>query len=195
MEIITSCIQGNNAQLINEVYKLYIKDDDIICDITFGKGAFWKGLNKRVFGSDIRGKCEILADFKNLPYKSGVVDVVVFDPPYMHGGKTVKKSINSCYHNENTSHESVIRNYCYGILESERILKKHGRIMVKCQDEIESGKQRLSHVELIQLLEILGFKIIDLFVLMQDHTPTMRENYQKTARKNHSYLIIGELRC
>jgi hypothetical protein len=33
-----------------------------------------------------------------------------------------------------------------------------------------------------------------MFVLVNNGVPAMRENYQKTARKNHSYLIIGKLR-
>ena len=195
MKPILSCIQGNNTKLIEEVSKLFLDRDRIIVDITYGKGVFWKGINLDVIGSDKRGNVDLKADFRMLPYKSESVDVVVFDPPYMHGGKTVKKSINQCYQNENTSHESVIRNYGLGILEGARILKKRGKIFVKCQDEIESGRQRFSHMEVIRLLELFGFKILDMFVLMQDHIPTMRLNYQKTSRKNHSYLVVAELRC
>ena len=194
MKPILSCIQGNNTKLIEEVSKLFLDRDRIIVDITYGKGLFWKGINLDVIGSDKRGNVDLKADFRMLPYKSESVDVVVFDPPYMHGGKTVKKSINQCYQNENTSHESVIRNYGLGILEGARILKKRGKIFVKCQDEIESGRQRFSHMEVIRLLELFGFKILDMFVLMQDHIPTMRLNYQKTSRKNHSYLVVAELR-
>ena len=194
MKPILSCIQGNNTKLIEEVTKLFLTQDKIIVDITYGRGIFWKGSNLSVIGSDKKGNVDLKADFRMLPYKAESVDVVVFDPPYMHGGKTVKKSINQCYQNENTSHESVIRNYGFGILEGARILKKRGKILVKCQDEIESGKQRFSHIEVIQLLELFGFKILDMFVLMQDHIPAMRLNYQKTSRKNHSYLVVAELR-
>lgn len=80
------------------------------------------------------------------------------------------------------------------ILEAARILKKSGLIWVKTQDEIESGKQRMSHCEIMELLKLFGFDIQDLFVLLSNNTPTMREKYQKSARKNHSYLIIGKFR-
>lgn len=110
------------------------------------------------------------------------------------GGATVKESINKCYRNQNTSHESVIRLYAGGILEAARVLRKKGRIFIKCQDEIESGKQCMSHVEIIQLLELFGFRLLDLFTLVQATRPAMRESYQKTARKNHSYMLVGEFR-
>jgi hypothetical protein len=74
------------------------------------------------------------------------------------------------------------------------VLKKRGKLFVKCQDETLSGRQHFSHIELISLLEMLGFKILDLFILTVSGTPCMRHDYQITARKNHSYLVVGELR-
>jgi tRNA G10 N-methylase Trm11 len=94
-------------------------------------------------------------DFRSLPYEEGSIDALVLDPPYMQDGKTVHKSLNKNYRNNHeptTSHASVIRLYCGGILEAARVLKKKGVIIVKCQDETEGGKQRLSHVELIPML-------------------------------------------
>jgi len=69
-----------------------------------------------------------------------------------------------------------------------------GKVLVKCQDEIESNRQRLTHCEVIQLLELFGFRIVDILVLVQETVPAMRYDFQKTARKNHSYLVVGELR-
>jgi len=105
----------------------------------------------------------------------------------MHGGQTVKQSINKCYLNENESHESIIRLYGAGLLSAARILVIGGKVLVKCQDEIESNRQRLTHCEVIQLLELFGFRIVDILVLVQETVPAMRYDFQKTARKNHSY--------
>ena len=74
------------------------------------------------------------------------------------------------------------------------MLKKKGRIIVKTQDEIESGRQRHTHIEIVQLLELFGFRVLDTFVLVQPTIPAMREKYQLSARKNHSYAIIAEVR-
>lgn len=189
---------GTNADLIAEVVRLYLQPDPSgkkksVYDVTYGKGVFWQSVDMsgfHFFPSDLQTG----TDFGALPVDEGVADVLVLDPPYMHGGKTVKKSINDCYFNANTSHESVIRLYAKGILEAARVLRKGGHIWVKCQDEIESGKQRGSYRELCALLEMLGFEIADTFVLLQKSIPAMREDYQKTARKNHSYLIIAKYR-
>ncbi len=64
---------------------------------------------------------------------------------------------------------------------------------------IESGKQCWSHIEIKDLLEaedfqIEDFQIVDLLSLVQKTQPTMRVDYQKHARKNHSYLWVARLR-
>lgn len=184
---------GGNSDLLPEVFSLYVPNGATIADVTYGRGVFWQQIDKGkyiVLESDLQTG----VDFHYLPYAPRTIDVLILDPPYMHGGATVKDSINQCYRNENTSHESVIRLYAGGILEAARVLKQGGLILVKTQDEIESGKQRLSHIEIIQLLELFGYSIIDLFVLTQQSIPAMREPYQKSARKNHSYLVVGKFR-
>lgn len=193
MGIILTAITGTNAELIPEVEKLYLKQGQRVLDVTYGKGVFWRNIDTSAYDfvpSDLQNG----VDFTDLPYEDRSADVIVLDPPYMHGGVTVKASINDCYKNQNTSHESVIRLYAGGILEAARVLKQKGLLWVKCQDEIESGKQRPSYREICGLLETLGFEIADTFVLVQSSIPAMREDYQKTARKNHSYLIIAKFR-
>ena len=191
--IVLTSHRGKNSDLIKIAADFYIDDGMSVADVTYGKGAFWSGIDTsrfKFFPSDLQTGI----DFTRLPYDNQSMDVLILDPPYMHGGQTIKQSINSCYRNQNTSHESVIRLYTGGILEAARVLKKGGQLWIKCQDEIESGKQRLSSHELKTICEILGFEIKDLFILTQPSVPAMREKYQKTARKNHSYLFITKFR-
>lgn len=193
MDIIKTAYSGNNSDLFPYVLEMYAKEGDTIYDVTYGKGIFWKksNMNKYNFiASDLINGI----DFTDLPYEDDSGDILVLDPPYMHGGSTVKKSINDCYHNKIFGHNSVIRLYTGGILEAARVLKKKGLIWIKTQDEIESGKQRMTHCELIDLLTILGFELIDMFVLVNEGVPTMRVDYQKTARKNHSYLLVARFK-
>lgn len=190
--LLTSRI-GDNSALIKDVADFYLKDGMTVADVTYGKGVFWRQVDVSKF--DFRPTdLQQGVDFGNLPYEDRSVDVVVLDPPYMHGGETVKSSINDCYKNKNTSHESVVRLYTKGILEAARVLKKGGQLWMKTQDEIESGKQRLTSHETRAIAEMTGFSVKDLFVLTQQSVPAMRESYQKTARKNHSYLFILEFR-
>jgi hypothetical protein len=191
--IITTAKVGNNADQFPDILRLYVPEGSIIADVTFGKGAFWRNVDTSRYvlkPSDLTDNI----DFRSLPYEDASIDALVLDPPYMHDGKTVHKALNASYRNNHqptTSHASVIRLYCGGVLEAARVLKKKGVIIVKCQDETAGGKQCFSHMELITLLRLLGFDVIDLTVLVQDHLPMMRHDDQKSARKNHSYAIVA----
>ena len=211
---------GTNSELIAEVAKLYLKPRMRVLDMTFGRGVFWKNVDLGKLGAftcnDINLTSKALLtfggakthslvhayDFRKLPDNwAGWYDVAVLDPPYMHGGATVKKSISKCYGNKKTkyaSHDAIMALYHDGIVEAWRVLKPGGFLWVKCQDEIESGKQRWSHIEILDLAtracaQTRGkrpFSAKDLFVLVQSTVPARRVNYQLHARKNHSYLWI-----
>lgn len=192
MQPVLTCIYGSNADLFSEVLQFYVEKGKRVADVTYGKGVFWNNVPTGAYDLQV-SDLQVGLDFRCLPYDDASIDALVLDPPYMHGGKTVKESINSCYKNENTSHESIVALYLGGILEARRVLVRSGILFVKCQDEIESGKQRLTHVELLTILPMIGFRIEDIFVLHSSSVPAMREQYQIHARKNHSYLLVARL--
>jgi tRNA G10 N-methylase Trm11 len=188
-----TAITGTNADLLPQILGLYVPEGSVVADATYGKGVFWRHVDTSKY--DLRPTDLMTGvDFRRMPYEDASLDALVLDPPYMHGGTGIKNIINDCYQNNNTSHESVLRLYAGGLLEAARALRQNGILILKCQDEIESGKQRLSHVELVALLQFLGFEIVDMFVLVQSTIPAMRETYQKHARKNHSYAIVAKFR-
>lgn len=129
-----------------------------------------------------------------MPYFDGTIDALIFDPPYMHNSGSAFEKIRTLYQSNNGNHAAVIRTYNEGILEASRVLRGGGIILVKCQDEIEDHKQKLSHVEVIDILKLCGFEIVDLFVLVSKGFPPVRVKEQKHARKNHSYAIVGKLK-
>jgi len=185
---------GTNADLFPHILSMFLPEGSVIADVTYGRGVLWPNVDVSKF-TLLKSDLQDGIDRRKLPYENASIDALVIDLPYMHTGKSVHKALNKQYHNENnTSHESAIRLYVGGILVAARVLRQKGVIIVKCQDEIESGKQRLSHVELIQLLQLLGFEVLDQFVLMQKTVPMMRFKHQKHARKNQSYAIVARFR-
>jgi hypothetical protein len=184
---------GNNADLLPHILGLYVPEGSTITDVTYGKGAFWRKTDTTKYTLLPTDLLDGI-DFRSLPYKHTSLDALILDPPYMHGGQTIKASLNKCYRNANTGHESVIRLYTGGILEAARVLRKRGICIVKCQDETESGKQCFSHVELTHLLAVFGFSVIDLFVMVQSNIPITGRRPQKSARKNHSYALVARFR-
>jgi hypothetical protein len=195
-DVVLTATIGTNANLMLHIFELYVPEGSRIADVTYGRGVFWQNIDRskyEVLESDLMSG----VDFRHLPYEDRSIDCLLLDPPYMHGGLGVKESINSCYQNGSVTrgHKSIIRLYAEGILEAARVLRKKGILILKCQDETEGNKQRFSHMELKELLELFGFEILDLFVLVSQSMPIMRHKYQKSARKNHSYAIVARFRC
>jgi len=77
------------------------------------------------------------------------------------------------------------------MIEAARVLQPGGLLLVKCKDEIESSKQRRSHIELYSLaLDELRFTDEALFILKQKNNPIVQHKRQLHPRKNCSYLWV-----
>ena len=182
---------GNNADLFPKILKLYVPKGSVVADVTYGKGGFWKKIHNGNYilkASDIK----MGINLSNLPYQDSTIDSLVIDPPYAHSSPTgMKPSITNQYNLNSISGRNAIRRlYIEGCKEAYRVLKDNGVLIVKCQDEIECGKQYWNHIELIREIETLGFECVDLFVLIQKGNPAMRHKTQIHARKNHSYFLV-----
>lgn len=196
MTILTSVI-GKNEDLIPQVMSLYAKDGFKIADVTYGNGNFWKKIDMTkysFFPSDINGKCSLVCDFKNLPYANEEFDMVIFDPPYLLGSSApINEDLDNTYLNNKKGGwglDFVHNLYKEGMVEAQRVLKTKGVLLVKCQDQVESGKNHFEHIFVYNLALELGFLVEDLFILTRTGVPIMRHPFQVHARKNHSYLWI-----
>jgi hypothetical protein len=192
--VVTS-YQCNNDHLLAQVAKLYLRPGDRIADVTYGTGRFWRKVDLTQYDfcpSDLLTVPDHPYDFRNLPYRSADFDVHVLDPPYMsHASRGIH---NADYRNAETtncfSHGEIVRLYRHGMMEGHRILKPGGLMLVKCKDELEGGRQRMSHIEIHDIAVCdLGMAVQDLFVLTQIH-PLAHLGGSQHAWKNHSYLWV-----
>jgi len=198
--IFSAHVGDDNAELFPDILHLYVPLGSVVADITYGQGVFWRNVPNNEYllkATDIKQG----VDCRSLPYTDSSIDCVVFDPPYMHtpGGTAHNghQNYENYYRNnqanneEKKYHEAVLDLYFKGSAEAYRILKLKGILIVKCQDEVCANKQRLTHVEIINELEKLGFITEDLFVLVRTNRPGVsRVIKQLHARKNHSYFLV-----
>ena len=205
-DIILSAHVAGNAEVFHQILDLHVAPGSVVADVTWGKGVFWKGVpNDRyvLHASDIQTG----VDCRNLPYKDASHDCVVLDPPYMEGlfrrsGSQLAGAGNYAafrvhYSNGKTTkggpkyHAAVLDLYFRAAREAHRVLRDGGVLIVKCQDEVSANKQNLTHVEIINELDDLGFYAKDLFVVVRRNKPAVsRILHQEHARKNHSYFIV-----
>lgn len=200
-ELVLSAYTEGNDAVFPRILRLYVKPKSVVADVTYGKGVFWRSIAK----SEYKLKATDLqdgVDCRDLPYKDGKIDCVVFDPPYMHspGGTahTVHNQFEEHYRNNGTGnrtdskyHEAVLELYRDGGKEAHRVLKDRGVFIVKCQDEVCANRQRFTHVEIMAEYEKMGFVAEDIFVVVRNNRPGVSRVVQQVhARKNHSYFLV-----
>jgi hypothetical protein len=222
-DLVHSAYTEANSAVFPHILSIYVPQNSVIADVTYGKGVFWKKVNLKAYTihfSDlkhdglprhVRGG----VDARRLDYASASLDALVFDPPYMHtpGGTAHNGHQNfEEYYSNNVDqdhevveeiwketngkppkyHEAVLDLYFRAGREALRVLKPGGVYIVKCQDEVCTNRQRLTHVEITNEFHRLGFTVEDLFVVVRKTKPGVSRllGKQYHARKNHSYFMV-----
>jgi|SRR5215469_1044387 len=206
-DVILSAYPSGNAEVFPYILDLHVPLGTKIADVTFGTGVFWKNVDLskyELIPSDISTGI----DCRRLPYQSESFGAIVLDPPYMEGllrnnkmhkaGGGTHSAFREYYSNGDEAnhdgpkwHGAVTDLYFKAGIEAFRVLKPNGILIVKCQDEVSANKQWLTHVEIINYYEKLGFYTKDLFVIIrQNKAGIARLKKQVHARKNHSYFLI-----
>lgn len=205
-DVVVSAYVGSNAEVFPKVLALHVPVGSVVADVTYGKGIFWKNIPAGLYelkSSDMA----MGVDCCSLPYELGSIDCVVLDPPYMEGlfrnsvdqmaGGGTYAAFRETYSNGEETvggpkwHAAVVDLYFRAGREAFRVLRDNGILIVKCQDEVSANRQNLTHIEIIDEYEKLGFYTKDLFVVVRPNRPGVsRLKKQVHARKNHSYFIV-----
>ena len=205
-DVVMSASVSGNSEIFPQVLSLHVPEGSKIADVTYGNGVFWRNVDLSKYDllpSDIATG----VDCRNLPYQAESFDALVLDPPYMEGllrnnkqhkaGSGTFAAFREYYSNgDETSegpkwHAAVTDLYFKAGSEAYRVLKSNGVMIVKCQDEVSANRQWLTHVEIINYYEKLGFYAKDLFVVVRTNKAGItRLKKQKHARKNHSYFLV-----
>ena len=200
-DLVFSAFTDSNDRVFPRVLGLYVSPGSVVADVTFGKGVFWRRIPEdqyALMATDIQHG----VDCRDLPYHDGEIDCVVLDPPYMHSpGGTAHRGhapFERHYRNNGSGnrtvskyHEAVLDLYRDAGLEACRVLRDRGVLIVKCQDEVCSNRQRFTHVEIMSMYGKMGYVSEDLFVVMRNNRPGVSRAVQQVhARKNHSYFLV-----
>jgi len=189
-----SALAGTNAELMENVAKLWITEEDVIADVTYGRGVFWKNLRPPDFCHDLNGDG---VDCRKLPHPDESIDCVVIDPPYRpgHGSQGFDSNGMSKAYGLGGSLDTIndiLDLYHDSIHEAKRVLKQGGRLMVKCQDLSYANKLHLVTLDILRFILEDGFDLADQFILVNtSNLASKKWNKQERARRSHSVLWVA----
>lgn len=182
----------DNSQLIVDLVRLgHLRPDWVTWDVTYGRGAFWTDwrpdtLRATDLNPDLEG-CTV-ADFTDLPASDDEIPVVVFDPPYRLNGTPDLGEFDERYGIEEYS-DWRARMWLIedGLRECLRVARH--RVLLKCQDQVVSGKKVWQTFEFTKIAEQEGWRLVDQLHLA-GYRPQPAGRSQQHARQAFSTMLV-----
>lgn len=180
-----------NAQLIEAVRDLgYLRDGRRIIDLTYGLGTFWSRWRpKRLVTNDQDVRYGTYHDdFTATRWRDASFDAVVFDPPYKLNGTDQGEGERYGVHVP-TRWQDRMELIHDGVVECARIVKPGGYVLVKCMDQVCSGRVRWQTMEVRDWGRALGLTLEDRLDMVS-FRPQPDGRRQVHARRNASTLLV-----
>lgn len=180
----------SNAHMIADVAKLGYLNGKVL-DPTYGEGNFWTIYRPAILiGTDLvpsKSPVGFSVDFRHQPWSDQEFDSVVFDPPYKLNG-TPDPDVDERYGvHIPTRWQDRMTLMLEGVHECCRVSDKY--VLVKCQDQVSSGKIRWQTDEVTRVADACGFEKIDrLDFLSHRSQPSGRR--QVHAHRCSSQLLV-----
>ncbi len=199
-ETIIKSIDYDQGNIIKNIIKLHIPSGKIDCDITYSKGNFYRktGIEKPLHRFDKYPQTDDSLEITDsIPLDDESIGSLMFDPPFVIGGTKDVKTYDdgSCIIGKRFAQykniEELMESYSLWIKESNRVLKKNGILIVKCQDSVSGGKQYLTHNFVNNEAVRNGLYPKDLFILtVKNRLIGPQHHNQQHCRKFHSYFLV-----
>jgi hypothetical protein len=190
MAPVLAAMRGTNAELIAACAELgYLRAGWLTLDPTYGRGGWWRRWRpERLVAHDLALDG---VDFRRLPEAGASIDAVAFDPPYRLNGTPDRGEFDARYGTGTTARwqerHALIR---AGISEAVRVLRPGGILLVKCADQVCSGRVRWQTREFAAHAEAAGCELIDQLHLLASPRPQPPGRRQAHARRNLSTLLV-----
>src|SRR5919108_2668891 len=142
--LLPSVWEGEDCDLLELMLGFYPRNPPHrILDATVNSGRFWRGSQRPVIGLDInpRYRPDVVGDNLHMPFRNGIFDVVVYDPPHIpNQGKDRSKDFNTRFGLVLKSSAEQGYNFSHLYLpfarEAYRLLRPDGVLLCKIADYV-----------------------------------------------------------
>lgn len=192
---------SNDQEYIIQGIMNLCKIDRFDADVTYGNGSFWKNLPKPKHCFDINPQLDYVsfASSESLPFQDQELNSIMFDPPFLTYIKSAREhnSIMAKRYGGYWKYDELESHYKGTIKEANRVLKKKGIFVVKCQDIVHNHSLHSTHINVAKWSDGM-FRLKDLFILTANNRipipqkPNEAKKIQKHSRIHHSYFMVME---
>lgn len=193
---IIKSVSTDQYEILNWILKLYVPAGFFQADFTFSIGVFYR--DNKVPVPQLRfdkfpEQCEGVLPLEHAEriIDDGTLDSCIVDLPFLVTRREWTKTsrIAERFNSFNDMAEATEANkYIIGL--AYRKLKKKGIYVMKTQDMFTEGKQLWFHRYVEEWAEEIGFKLIDMFILVAESRMLGKGLNQRVARKYHSYFFV-----
>jgi len=198
-----SVLLGTDAEAISILLKIHAYVNPLILDVTYNTGKIWKGLPCKLVKMDISGDLEnldIIADFKQIPFKDECFDVIVFDPPHLptnaasaNSSKIWEKQYGLTNEGFGREGDNVCGMFLPFLLEAKRVLKKNGIILAKIADIVHNHKYQWQQVYYIIECINVGLTPCDMLIKCDPKGGNLKSSKWKNVKhlkRSHAYWVV-----
>ena len=179
-----------NAALIADVASLYLTKSDRILDVTYGRGRWWTEWQPdKLYTNDLHTDADHHYDFRDMPFHTGEFAVVAYDPPYKLNGTPALGDFDNAYGIDTpTRWQDRMAYLLDGFTECLRVASD--LVLVKCMDQVCSGKIRWQTFELTVAAANAGWLLVDRFDMLGGTREQPEGRRQVHARGRGSSLLV-----
>jgi hypothetical protein len=184
-----------NAELVADLVQLgYVDLTKPILDPTYGTGRWWNNVNPlNLTASDLdadKSPIGYSVDFTVTPWPDNTFDSVLFDPPYKLNGVSHGFGNDASYGVGNRKYISIEDRHSLikqGMTELARVSSRI--LVVKCQDQVSSGKVQWQTRIFADHGEALGLALVDM-LHVNGHRKQPAGTAQIHARRDYSTALV-----
>jgi hypothetical protein len=188
-----------DAELVEQLLGFYPRAEPrLILDATVNGGRFWRRSVRPVVGLDLdsRHRPTICADNAAMPFRAGVFDVVIYDPPHIpNQGRDQSKDFNTRFglgaRSAKENGYSFSHTFPAFMAEAWRVLVQEGVLFCKITDYVHNHRYQWAHVDLIQSGREAGFTACDCIIKVR-RGPIIDPKWKVAhhSRRQHCYWIV-----